>query len=417
MTPRCLDHRARLLLSLSLAHAFSVTELRAQPPGVATSHAASAVMTDGGLVPAPGTAQPSGTAPALGAPQAPGTATAGSGSDTTSTPLCEEHLPEGKARPQLVEQFPAHGTSGHHAVLEVRIEHGSGERVLPVALQVNSESDAVDALERAGFVLPHWKGPGRPRITREERNGAVTSTVQLSFVPLPKEPGRHALTLPPVPIAMARASGEVITLCTQAHSIVVEDAIANVPNPTPKGNPEPLRQREFWSALRNIVYGGMAAVVLFVLAYLLARWYQRRPKPTPPPPPPRPPWEVALESFRDIRYAQLIEQQRYQEHFDRVTHTLRQYLGDRFGFDGLESTTTEIMAHLSSHPDASPVLQEVKLFMQESDLVRFADVEPTEAQCRGILDRSEQVVQSSIPTLAAPVSPPPASSNRAEEAP
>lgn len=297
----------------------------------------------------------------------------------------------------MQQAFPERGVSGHHAILRVSIEHGLGERVLPAALQVNSQSAAATELERAGFLLPHWKGPGRPRVGREEDNGTVRSTVELAFVPLPKDPGRHELTLPPVPIAMSRASGEVITLCTDPHRIVIDDPVANVPNPNPKGNPAPLRQREFWSALRNAVYGGIAAVTAFLLGYLLLRWYQRRPKPAPPPPPPRPPWEVAMESFRAIRLAQLVEQQRYQEHFDRVTHTLRQYLGDRFGFDALESTTTEIMIQLSRHPEATTVLQEVKLFLEESDLVRFADVEPTEAQCRGILDRSEQVVQRSVP--------------------
>src|SRR5690606_41714814 len=66
----------------------------------------------------------------------------------------------------------------------------------------------------------------------------------LSVVLLPSELGRQSLTLPPLPIAMARASGEVITVCTSEHSIAVDDPTANTPNAEPKPNPAPSRQTE-----------------------------------------------------------------------------------------------------------------------------------------------------------------------------
>ncbi len=329
------------------------------------------------------------------APSAPSTST-----DTAPTPTsatCVEHIPEGKARPEVRESFPERGTSGHHAVLEVEVVHGLGERVLPGPLQIRADSDAVKALEARGFIVPDAKGPGRPRVMRHEDGAAVRSVLQLALVPLPKEPGRHELLLPPLPVAMSRASGEVITLCTKPHVLVVEDPTANEPSAKPKRNPEPQRQRESWEGLRNGAYGGTVALLLGALSYLLLRWYQQRPKPTPPPPPPRPPWDVAMEQFHDIRLARLIEQERFADHFDRVTYTLREYLGSRFGFDGLESTTTEIMQQLRQQPDAAPILDDVEHFLHESDLVRFADVDPTEAQCHGILDRSEQMVRRSMP--------------------
>ena len=71
-----------------------------------------------------------------------------------------------------------------------------------------------------------------------------------------------------------------------------------------------------------------------------------QPKPEPPPPPPRPPWDVALEELDEVRHAGLLEVERYGEYFDRMSDALRRYLGARFGFDGLESTTDEILAAL-----------------------------------------------------------------------
>lgn len=287
--------------------------------------------------------------------------------------------------------------------LEIEIEHGLGETVLPGALQVQKQSDAAKQIEAQGFVFPDSKGPGRPRISRTESASGAKTKVSFPLLALPQKPGRNEMVLPSLPIAMSRASGEVITLCTQSHSISVEDPTSNSPNAEPKPNPKPLRQREFWVALRNAVYGGVAALVMAALGYGLMRWWRRRPKPVPPPPPKRPAWDIALEAFFDIRQARLIEQGRLEDHFDRVSNTLRQYLGDRFGFDGLESTSQEIIRHLRGSSDALPFMTEVEAYLEESDLVKFADLSPTEAQCHGLLDRSEQFVRRSIPIVQTPL--------------
>ena len=59
-------------------------------------------------------------------------------------------------------------------------------------------------------------------------------------------------------------------------------------------------------------------------------------------------------------------------HFDRVSHTLKAYLGRRFGFDGLESTTSEIISHLQQSREALAALPGVHDFLRETDLVKFA---------------------------------------------
>lgn len=312
---------------------------------------------------------------------------------------CVEHIPEGKARPSLTESFPTQGKSGHVSVLSVTIAHGQGERVLLGALEIESDSDAAKALKLAGFLLPNPKGPGKPRVTSKTTAEGVTTTVRIPIVPLPEEPGRHQLLLPPLPVAMSRASGEVLTLCTQSHGITVEDPAANNPTAKPKENPKPLRQKELWVELRNLVYGASAGLLAAGLLFLFYRWWSRRPKAPKAPPPPRPPWEIALESLHDIRQARLLEQQRWQDHFDRVSDTLRDYLGRRFGFDGLESTTEEVLKALGQRRDAGPIILYVTDFLAETDLVKFANVMPTETQCRGLLERAEGMVRSSIPDI------------------
>jgi hypothetical protein len=218
---------------------------------------------------------------------------------------------------------------------------------------------------------------------------------------LPSEPGRQQLSLPPFPITVARASGEVITLCTRSHTIQVEDPIANAPDPKPKGNPPPRRQLEEWTTLKHVTIAALAALVAGVLvAWLVGRWL-RRPRPVPPPPPPRPPWEEALEELFDIRNAGLIKAERYAEHFDRVSDSVRKYLGARFGFDGLESTTREITLVLRNVKPELDVLHEIESFLRQADLVKFARLSPTEIECEHALLSGEQIVRRTIPSASA----------------
>jgi hypothetical protein len=314
----------------------------------------------------------------------------------TQSVTCQEHLPEGKERPPVSERFPLRGITGHATWLKLRIKHGSGETVLPSGFEFQKDSEAAKALEAAGFMLPDAKGPARVRVKHISNAAGAETRISLAVVPLPKKPGRSELTLPPLPIAMARSSGEVITLCTAPHTITVEDPIANQPDAQPHVNAKPTRQTEVWDSLRTAVYGGLLGLALASLAALGITWWRRRPKLVPPPPPPRPAWEVALESLHDIRQSRLVEQGRLNIHLERTSHALRKYLGGRFGFESLESTSEELLEQLRHHlPKES--YSEVQQFLSETDLVKFADVRPTEAQCHWALEHAESLVHRTIP--------------------
>jgi hypothetical protein len=312
---------------------------------------------------------------------------------------CVERLPQGKERPNLKESFPARGTSGYAATLEIVVEHGKGETVLPTGLELRRGGAEDRELEGAGFALPDPEGGAGPELRVENRGDRAETTVRIGFVPLPPKPGRQLLVLPPVPIAIARASGEVITVCTRSHSITVEDPIANTPNPTPALNPPPRRQLEEWTTAKHAtIIAAIALVIGALVAWLFGLW-MRRPKPVPPPPPPRPPWEVALEELFDIKNAGLIKSERYAEHFDRVSDAIRKYLGDRYGFDGLESTTRETLVLLREFQPPIPVLDTIETSLRDADLVKFARLTPSEEDCELSLVRAEQIVRATIPAM------------------
>jgi hypothetical protein len=327
--------------------------------------------------------------------------------ERTARAECVETAPTGAERPQMVDSFPERGLSGYAATLHVVVSHGRGETVLPHGLELQSESDTAKALKNAGFAFPDQDGGAGARLTSidlDPKTGRRQTTIDLPLVALPSDPGRHTLVLPSLPISIARASSDVVTLCTRPHSIIIEDPTASTPNAQPKPNPAPRPQREEWVALERAMSWsvvGLAAGGL--LAWLLLKWL-RRPRPVPPPPPPRPPWEVALERLDEARHAGLLQTQRFAEFFDRVNDAVREYLGARFGFDGLESTTDETLRALRRAPAFGVSLPEVAAFLQECDLVKFADMTPTLEECERALGQAERVVRATMP-IAAPPAP------------
>ncbi|HEY2514552.1 MAG TPA: hypothetical protein VGI39_26995, partial [Polyangiaceae bacterium] len=234
------------------------------------------------------------------------------------------------------------------------------------------------------------------------------TTLDLPLVPLPAEPGRHVLVLPPVPIAVARANGEIATACTKPHRIVVDDPIASTNDPQPKPNPPPIPQREEWTALeQGLKWASVGILAGALIAYLVYRW-MTRPKPVPPPPPPRPPWEVALERLDEVRHAGLLEVGRFGEYFDRVSDAMRSYLGALYGFEGLESTTDEIVAALKSARLYGVALPEVVAFLQDCDLVKFANFTPALGECARVLESGERIVRATMPRASTFQAPAPA---------
>jgi len=313
---------------------------------------------------------------------------------------CVESIPSGGQRPTITDLFPDRGFSGYAATLRVTIEHGKGETVLPNGLSLQSGGDAAKALKDASFTIPDQDGGAAARLSPgalSVKDDRARTILELPLLPLPKEPGRHVLTLPPLPVAVARANGDIATVCTSVHRIVVEDPIASSLHPAPMPNPPARAQREEWTALKKgLLWGSLGLVVGALLAYLVRKWLAR-PKPVAPPPPPRAPWEIAFERLDEVRHAGLLEVGRFGEYFDRVSDALRNYLGALYGFDGLESTSDEIVAALKRSRAQGIALPEVIAFLQDCDLVKFANFTPPIGECARVLEAGERIVHATMP--------------------
>lgn len=85
---------------------------------------------------------------------------------------------------------------------------------------------------------------------------------------------------------------------------------------------------------------------------------------------------------------------------------MRRYLGDRYGFDGLESTTREMLGELRATSPRISILDEIERFLRQADLVKFARLTPSEVECTTALNEAGQIVERTIPA------PEPANANR-----
>ncbi len=328
---------------------------------------------------------------------------------STARPTCVERLGDGATRPKIEAFFPDEAQSGHLARLELTIRHGQGETVLPGGFRAPSGSDTQRHLQAAGFGLAEpASGEEVNRTTERDGEGSLTR-VSIPFVLLPERAGNAALTLPSLPIAMSRASGESMTVCTEPHTITAIDPVASEPVPLPHPNPPARRQWEDWPAARWIAAG---IAIGALIAILFARWLRgaiarRALAPKGPPPPP---WELALAELATLAASPALlpeaEPASRAVLFANTSDVVRRYLGDRYGFealgfDGLETTTDEMLALLRRVEPPVGELPLIAQFLADCDLVKFARVEPSPEACIEALVRARRIVEGTRPTPAA----------------
>ena len=83
------------------------------------------------------------------------------------------------------------------------------------------------------------------------------------------------------------------------------------------------------------------------------------------------PHKVAMQKIAQIKEEKLMQSEDSKEYYTQLTDTLRQYISDRFGFNAMEMTSTEIIERLQAESDEE-ALRELRELFQTADLVKFA---------------------------------------------
>ena len=205
--------------------------------------------------------------------------------------------------------------------------------------------------------------------------------------------------LHPVQLRVVTGDGVIGHVETRSFHVHVGSALGNEPHAEPKPPTEPVSVMVEDYTLAWLAGGLLVLVLVVLLTLLAARWWRKRERAAAPPPPPRPPWELAiarLESLRSGRLAAL-ENEQGEEWIDGLSDAMRDYLGQRYGFEGLESTTDELIHHLREVNPAGLTVQELAALLGECDLVKFARASVNADDMDRLLSEAFRMVRASMP--------------------
>jgi hypothetical protein len=210
--------------------------------------------------------------------------------------------------------------------------------------------------------------------------------------------------VPSLDVRVVGPKGELLVLHTDARELEVASLLANEPNAQAREATAPVIVMQDDYTLAWLGGGVLAIALIAVATLLIQRWLARRPKQPPAPPPPRPAWEIALEKLEKLRRKQeeLLAEQRGEELIDGVSDAVREYLGKRYGFDGLESTSDETLSHLERLRPQKLSLSGVQLLLAQCDLVKFARLPPDREACDDLFNGALGIVRATTPASESP---------------
>jgi hypothetical protein len=178
-----------------------------------------------------------------------------------------------------------------------------------------------------------------------------------------------------------------------AAKLTIKSMLAGVEKPEPRDVAGPV---PVWvSDYRLLVYLGLA----FLFAF--GAWILRRSRPVGRAeqrlvdlPPPRLAHQIAYDKLHRIVEDDLLKKGKFREYFIRVSETVREYLGNRYGFFAMDLTSRELVDELRDRPTPGLEIASLKTLLQNSDLVKFAKQKPTDEMSSGAIDSAYSLVNA-----------------------
>jgi hypothetical protein len=206
-------------------------------------------------------------------------------------------------------------------------------------------------------------------------------------------------TLPAIELRVVTKDNNVGSVRTTELPYKVQSLIANEPNAQPKLETKPVVVLQDNFLPIYIAAGLAAAGAVAGLTLLIARYLRRRKAAAVPPPPPRPPWEIAVEKLLELRERKqaMLDAGQGAQFIDQLSDVVRAYLGGRYVFEGLETTTDEMLMQLKTRGASLGFTQEVGQFLGRCDLVKFAKLEPDADEVDLLFAKAQDLVHLSEP--------------------
>ena len=149
---------------------------------------------------------------------------------------------------------------------------------------------------------------------------------------------------------------------------------------------------------RQILIAAAVALLLAAAAaaFVIRAMRKRRGEPAPALPP-RPTEIVAREQLARIAQSDLLARGLIKEYFDQISDVIRAYLGQRYGFEGIVTTTSELLDELRQRLGGNGHVGLVADFSEEADLAKFAKWRPDRPICDHFLETAYRVIDETTP--------------------
>jgi hypothetical protein len=182
---------------------------------------------------------------------------------------------------------------------------------------------------------------------------------------------------------------------TNPLNIDVTTSIAK-DDPKPKEAAPPLPPERLGFPVWTLIVGGILLLALIGAAvYWLIQWSKKRrledaKRPKGPPPTED---QVALEALKKLEAQGLLKKGDFKRFYFGVSEILKHYIGARYKFDAVESTTDEMLNHLDRESGVqSHLLELLKGMYERLDLVKFTDHRPVAIEGSELLEEARKVV-------------------------
>lgn len=160
-----------------------------------------------------------------------------------------------------------------------------------------------------------------------------------------------------------------------------------------------------------ILLGVLAAGLL---GWALVKWL-RRPRPELVDVKPLAPLDLRTrEALDKLKAENLPARGQVKDFYFRLSEIIRGYLGERYGFEALECTSSELIASLRKRHTAGLPEDKLMRFVSESDMVKYAKAEASPESCQASLAFGYELVDT---TYTPPAPPTPSSPTAPDHAP
>lgn len=132
-----------------------------------------------------------------------------------------------------------------------------------------------------------------------------------------------------------------------------------------------------WSDIAPLVFSFLLMLVLgAVSAFFIVRYRDNKPiikiiKITPK----LPPHQEAMKKIEEIKANKAWRREDPKQYYTELTDVIRVYIKERFGFNAMEMTSSEIIEHLLQEKNKESIA-DLKLLFETADLVKFAKHAP-----------------------------------------